>query len=68
MDMNISDNIRRISTEKKITPYRIAKDGKISQSYLNEILHNKRKNPSIKILLKISKALDVQIEDLIKVN
>jgi XRE family transcriptional regulator of biofilm formation len=66
--MNISDNIKRISIEKRITPYRIAKDGGISQSYLNEILHDKRKNPSIKILLKISKVLDVSIEDLIKVS
>lgn len=64
--MTIGDNIRRIAEEKNISFYRICKDGKISNSYMSDLINNKRNNPSIDILRRISKVLGVSIEELIK--
>lgn len=63
--MTIGDNIRKISKKKSITMYRIAKDGKVSNSYLSEIVSNKRTNPSILIIKKIAKVLEVSVEELV---
>jgi len=64
--MAIGDNIRRIAKEKNISFYRICKNGKISNSYMSDLVNNKRKNPSIDILKRISNELGVSIEELIK--
>lgn len=64
--MAIGDNIRRIAKEKNISFYRICKNGKISLSYMSDLVNNKRKNPSIDILKRISNELGVSIEELIK--
>lgn len=64
--MAIGDNIRRIAKEKNISFYRICKNCKISNSYMSDLANNKRKNPSIDILKRISNELGVSIEELIK--
>lgn len=64
--MTIGDNIKRIAKEKNISFYRICKNGKISNSYMSDLVNNKRKNPSIDILKRISNELGVSIEELIK--
>lgn len=64
--MTIGDNIRRIAKEKNISFYRICKNGNISNSYMSDLVNNKRKNPSIDILKRISNELGVSIEELIK--
>jgi len=64
--MTIGDNIRRIAKEKNISFYRICKNGNISNSYMSDLINNKRKNPSIDILKRISNELGVSIEELIK--
>ncbi|MDP4147425.1 MAG: helix-turn-helix transcriptional regulator [Bacillota bacterium] len=66
--MTIGDNIKRISAEKSITIYRLAKEGELSNSYLSEIVNNKKTNPSIDILRRICKVLKVSIEELIAVE
>jgi len=64
--MAIGDNIRRIAKEKNKTFYRIAKEANISESYLNDLVNNKKLNPSLKILKKIANGLGVDITELIK--
>lgn len=64
--MTVGDNIRRIAQEKNISFYRICKDGKVSNSYMSDLINNKRKNPSIDILKRISNVLGVSIDELIK--
>ena len=60
----IGDNIKAILDKKSV--YALAKKGQLSNSYLSEIIGNKKTNPSIETLQKISAALDVSIEELIK--
>lgn len=62
----LSENIKRIAEEKGITMYRVAKDGELSQSYVWELFHGIRQNPSIDIIKKISKILGVSVDELIK--
>ncbi|WP_427340557.1 helix-turn-helix domain-containing protein [Caloranaerobacter sp. DY30410] len=64
--MTVGDNIRRIAQEKNISFYRICKKARISSSYMSELVNNKRNNPSLIVLKKISDALEVPIEELIK--
>ncbi|CCJ32850.1 helix-turn-helix domain-containing protein [Caloramator australicus] len=64
--MTVGDNIRRIAQEKNISFYRICKDSKVSNSYMSDLVNNKRKNPSIDILKRISNVLGVSIDELIK--
>ena len=64
--MSVGDNIKRIIEEQGISVYKLAKDGRVSTSYLSEIINNEKTNPSIGILLKISKVLNVSVEELVK--
>jgi XRE family transcriptional regulator of biofilm formation len=63
--MALAENIKRIAEEKGLSIYRISKDGRISQSYMSDIVNGKCKNPSITIMAKLSKVLEVDIENLI---
>jgi transcriptional regulator with XRE-family HTH domain len=64
--MTIGDKIKKLSEEKDKTFYRIAKDSDISESYLSDLVNNKKFNPSLKILKKIANGLGVEITELIK--
>ena len=64
--MTIGDRIKLIAEEKEISFYRIAKDAEISTSYISELISNKKRNPTVDIAKKISKALGVTVEDLIE--
>lgn len=61
----IGRNIARIRTEKKLSQEDLCAIADIDRSYLSEI-ENGHKNFSIKILLRISRALDVLPEKLLK--
>lgn len=63
--MTVGENIKRIAEKRGLTMYRIAKDGKVSNSYISEIVSNKRKNPSVDIIKKIASVLDVTVDELI---
>ncbi|WP_099330025.1 helix-turn-helix domain-containing protein [Clostridium paraputrificum] len=63
--MSLSDNIKRISKEKDITMYRIAKEGNLSTSYVWEIVQGKRENPSIRVIKKIANVLEVTVDELV---
>lgn len=61
----ISDNIRRIRNEKKISIVKLSVDSGISRSHLFYIETN-RTSPTIDTLAKIAKALDINLVDLFK--
>lgn len=62
----IGDNIKAVLEKKSMSVYSLAKKAQLSNSYLSEIINNKKINPSIETIQKISGVLDVSIEDLIK--
>jgi XRE family transcriptional regulator of biofilm formation len=63
--LTIGDRIREIAERKSISMYRVAEEGKVSNAYLSDLINNKRLNPSISILRKIAKGLDVPLKDLV---
>jgi len=63
--MLIGDNIRRIAEKKGMTIYQVMKKSNISIAYMYDLANNKQKNPSLDILKKIARALDVSIEELV---
>ncbi len=56
--------IKQIRESKKITAYRLAKDVKISRSYLSELENNKKMNVSLEVLVNIADYLNVNVKDL----
>lgn len=63
--MSLAENIKRISEEKNISMYRIAKNGELSMSYVWELVKGKKTNPSIDVVRKLAKGLDTTIESLV---
>jgi transcriptional regulator with XRE-family HTH domain len=63
--MTLGKNIRNRRQDQGLNQSELAKMAKISVSYLSEI-ENERTNPSLKTLLKIAKALKVNISDLVQ--
>lgn len=61
----IGDNIKTIRDQKKISQYRLSKRTGISQSYISELENGKYKNPTIDIIHKIAKALNVSVTQLL---
>ncbi|HFD2043954.1 TPA: helix-turn-helix domain-containing protein [Clostridium perfringens] len=61
--MNISENIKRIRLDKKLSRRELAELTGFSQGYLTQIEFNK-KNPTLETLKKIAKGLNVNLEDL----
>jgi transcriptional regulator with XRE-family HTH domain len=68
MNLNrvIAKNIRKYKELQKISFIKIAKKAKIPFTTLETILYKKRNGLNISTLLKISKALNVKLDDLIK--
>lgn len=56
--------IKQIRESKKINAYRLAKDVKISRSYLSELENNKKMNVSLEVLVNIADYLNVNVKDL----
>ena len=56
--------IKQIRESKNITAYRLAKDVKISRSYLSELENNKKINVSLQVLVDIADYLKVNVKDL----
>nr|DAM27358.1 MAG TPA: helix-turn-helix domain protein [Caudoviricetes sp.] len=63
--MMIGDNIKYFAERRGMSPYKLAKETEISNSYLSDLINGKQNNPSIDIIKKISKALDVAVDELI---
>ena len=63
MIANITKEYRE---EKKLSLKEFSNISKVSASYLHYLESGKCENPSLSILLKLSKAMDISIEELIK--
>ena len=56
--------VKQVRESKNITAYRLAKDVKISRSYLSELENNKKMNVSLEVLVNIADYLNVNVKDL----
>ena len=56
--------IKTIRENKNLTLYELSKKCDVSRSYLIDLENNRRTNPTISVLNKIAKALDVNIKEL----
>lgn len=63
INIKLGKKIRAIRRAKKMTQEDLAYESKIDYSYLNEIEAGKR-NPSIKRINAIAKALKISVKDL----
>lgn len=64
--MSIGDRIKQIAEERNLTISSIALGSNVSVSYLNEIVNNVKKNPSIYIVKNIAEHLNISIEKLLE--
>jgi transcriptional regulator with XRE-family HTH domain len=60
---SIGNNLRLLREQKGITQFELAGRAHVSQSHISDIERN-RKNPTIKVLDKLVKALDCSITDI----
>jgi transcriptional regulator with XRE-family HTH domain len=66
MSNNISTNLKKIRAEKSLSLEKIARLADLSLNTIVKIENGVNKNPTIETLTKISKALEVGVDDLIK--
>jgi XRE family transcriptional regulator of biofilm formation len=64
----LGDQIQKLRHERKLTLSQLAAKTEISKSYLSHLERNIQKNPSMEVLMKLSAALDVEIQSLIMSN
>ncbi|MEW9093986.1 MAG: helix-turn-helix transcriptional regulator [Clostridiaceae bacterium] len=60
--MNLQEMIKR----KGLTNYRLAKDSKIGQATISELVSGKRKEPRYSTAKKIAKTLGVEVDEIYK--
>lgn len=61
----ISENLKKILEEKKITQAELAKNVGITQAYASYLL-NGFKQPSVELLKRIADFLDVSLDELVR--
>ncbi|MFA5778492.1 MAG: helix-turn-helix transcriptional regulator [Candidatus Paceibacterota bacterium] len=66
MSNNISDNLRKLRGKKGYSLEKIARLADLSLNTIVKIENGVNQNPTIKTLTKITKALEVGVDDLIK--
>ena len=64
--MKIGDNIRKIRKSHSLSQDKLCKLADVTLTTLAKIESGKNDNPTIKTLVKISKALDVNVDALVK--
>jgi len=64
MDM-LGEKIQFLRKRKGLSITRLSAITGVSKSYISYIERNKQKHPSLVILLKLSKALDVELQELV---
>lgn len=57
-------SLKKILEKKGMTMYRVAKDGKIGQGTVNEIVNGKRKHIKLDTAIKMAEVLDVDVEEI----
>jgi len=65
-EINIGKNIKKHRTKQKLSQEDFARKSGVKYTTLTKIDSNVIKKPSVLVMAKIAKALDVSIEDLIK--
>jgi len=65
MSSNILDNIKKFRNKKGWSQERLAREADVSYQTLIKIEQNRVKNPKLQTLIKIAKALDVTLDELI---
>jgi len=65
-EINIGDNVQKHRIKQKLSQEDFAKKSGVKYTTLTKIESNVIKKPSVFIMAKIAKALNVSIEDLIK--
>ena len=63
--MALNKAIKEIAKKKKISFYRISKNGGIAQTTLSEIVNGNNLNPTIETIQKIAKGIEVSVSELI---
>lgn len=58
------DNLKRLRKEKKYTQSQLGDKVGVSGAYIQQLESSTKNNPSLEVLMKIAKALDVQVTDL----
>ena len=66
--MSIGKNLREIRCAKGFTMKELSNKSKVSQSYISDLENEKNNKPSIDILNKLSKALEVPLTDLLGIE
>lgn len=62
----LSQNIKRLRKKKGISQEKMARLADVSVNTIVKIENGANQNPTIETLIKVTKALDVEIGDLIK--
>jgi len=66
MSNKISDNLKKLRAQKGYSLERVARLADLSLNTVVKIESGINKNPTIETITKLAKALDVEIDDLIK--
>lgn len=66
MSNKISENIRKLRQQKKISQDRLSKEADLALNTIVKIETGESPNPTVETLEKIAKALDVSVSDLFK--
>ena len=66
MSNNISDNLRKLRGKKGYSLEKIARLADLSLNTIVKVENGVNQNPTIETLQKIAKALEVEVDDLIK--
>ncbi len=65
-EINIGENVKKYRTKQGLSQEDFAKKSGVKYTTLTKIESNVIKKPSVIVMAKIAKALNVNIEDLIK--
>lgn len=65
-EINIGENIKKYRNKQGLSQEDFAKKSGVKYTTLTKIESNVIKKPSVLIMAKVAKALDISIEDLIK--
>ncbi len=65
MSRSILDNIKKIRKKKGWSQERLAREADISYQTLIKIEQNRVKNPKLQTLIKIARALNVTLDELV---
>lgn len=66
MSNKISDNLKKLRAQKSYSLEKVARLADLSLNTIVKIENGINKNPTIETLTKLAKALDIEIDDLIK--